>query len=48
MEKQLGAVQVGLWADLIAVNGDPTKDIAKTRAANVTFVMKGGAVYKRP
>jgi imidazolonepropionase-like amidohydrolase len=48
MEKQLGAVQTGLWADLIAVDGDPTKDITKTRAANVKFVMKGGAVYKRP
>jgi imidazolonepropionase-like amidohydrolase len=48
MEQQLGSVQNGLWADLIAVDGDPTKDITKTRAANVTFVMKGGAVYKRP
>ncbi len=48
MEKQLGAVQTGLWADLIAVDGDPTKDITKTRAANVKFVMKGGVVYKRP
>jgi imidazolonepropionase-like amidohydrolase len=48
MEKQLGAVQTGLWADLIAVDGDPTKDITKTRASNVKFVMKGGAIYKRP
>ncbi len=48
MEKNLGSVQTGLWADLIAVDGDPTKDITKTRAANVKFVMKGGVVYKRP
>jgi imidazolonepropionase-like amidohydrolase len=48
MEKQLGSVQTGLLADLIAVDGDPTKDITKTRGANVQFVMKGGAVYKRP
>lgn len=48
MEKQLGSVQTGLWADLIAVDGDPTKDITKTRAANVKFVMKGGVVFKRP
>lgn len=48
MEKQLGSVQTGLWADLIAVDGDPTKDITKTRATNVKFVMKGGVVFKRP
>ena len=48
MENRLGAVKQGLWADLIAVDSDPTKDITKTRAANVKFVMKNGAVYRRP
>jgi imidazolonepropionase-like amidohydrolase len=47
LENRLGAVKSGLWADLIAVDGDPTKDITKTRATNVKFVMKGGAVYKK-
>jgi imidazolonepropionase-like amidohydrolase len=48
MEKQIGTVQTGLWADLIAIDGDPTTDISKTRATNVKFVMKGGVVYKQP
>ena len=45
---RVGSVKVGLLADLIAVDGDPTKDIARTRAANVKFVMKGGVVYVKP
>ena len=48
MENRVGAVKTGLWADLIAVEGDPTHDISKIRAANVKLVMKGGVVYKRP
>jgi imidazolonepropionase-like amidohydrolase len=48
LENRLGAVKPGLWADLIAVQGDPTKDITKVEAGNVKFVMKGGVVYKRP
>ncbi|MBI3568776.1 MAG: amidohydrolase family protein, partial [Gemmatimonadetes bacterium] len=48
LDDRLGRVQSGLLADLIAVDGDPTKDIAKTRAANVKFVMKGGVVFRKP
>ncbi len=48
LENRLGAVKAGLWADLIAVEGDPTKDISRIRAGNVKMVMKGGVIYKRP
>ena len=48
LENRLGAVKTGLWADLIAVEGDPTKDISRIRATNVKLVMKAGVVYKRP
>jgi len=41
---QIGAIAPGLQADLIAVEGDPSKDITALR--RVVFVMKGGRVYR--
>jgi imidazolonepropionase-like amidohydrolase len=42
---KIGSVEPGNFADIIAVNGDPTKDV--TLLQNPVFVMKGGAVYKQ-
>jgi len=42
-EQNFGAIAPGLYADIIAVAGDPTRDI--TELQRVKFVMKGGAVY---
>jgi imidazolonepropionase-like amidohydrolase len=41
---KLGTIEAGKWADIVAVTGDPLKDI--TELQNVKFVMKGGAVFK--
>lgn len=44
MEDQLGSIEKGKFADIIAVNDDPTKNI--NTMENVVFVMKNGKVYK--
>jgi imidazolonepropionase-like amidohydrolase len=41
---QIGSIAPGLQADIIALDGDPLKDITAVR--RVVFVMKGGNVYK--
>ena len=41
---RIGSIAPGYEADIIALEGDPLKDITAVR--RVTFVMKGGAVYK--
>ena len=43
-EDRVGAIEPGLFADLIAVPGDPTDDVAILE--DVPFVMKGGVVVK--
>jgi len=42
-ERNIGAIAPGLYADIVAVAGDPTRDI--TELQRVKFVMKGGTVY---
>ena len=44
MSDQIGAIAPGMEADLIAVDGDPVRDISALR--RVVFVMRGGKVYK--
>jgi len=41
---KVGTIEPGKWADIVAVSGDPLKDI--TELQRVKFVMKGGNVYK--
>ncbi|HEY3771086.1 MAG TPA: amidohydrolase family protein [Candidatus Angelobacter sp.] len=42
---RIGTLEPGKFADIVAVNGDPTKDV--TLLENPVFVMKGGTVYKK-
>ena len=42
---EIGSIKPGKYADLVAVSGDPLKDIRVLE--NVEFVMKEGRVYKQ-
>ena len=44
LERSIGSIETGKYADIIAVKGNPLDDI--TILENVEFVMKGGKVYK--
>ena len=44
-EGQIGSLEPGYLADVIAVPGDPLEDISVLES--VSFVMKGGVVYKK-
>jgi imidazolonepropionase-like amidohydrolase len=43
-DKNLGSLTVGKWADIVAVSGDPLKDIRNMQ--KIDFVMKNGVIYK--
>jgi imidazolonepropionase-like amidohydrolase len=45
MEDRIGRVKEGLFADVIAVDGDPSRDLSKLHSVN--FVMKNGVIYKQ-
>ena len=44
-EGQIGSVEPGYFADVVAVSGDPLQDVSVL--GNVSFVMKNGVVYKK-
>jgi imidazolonepropionase-like amidohydrolase len=46
MQKDIGTIEPGKLADIVAMKGDPLTDI--TALEHVDFVMKGGVVYKKP
>jgi imidazolonepropionase-like amidohydrolase len=43
-QEQIGSIEKGKYADLIAVSGDPLTDI--TELQHVKFVMKGGKIVR--
>jgi imidazolonepropionase-like amidohydrolase len=44
MSGQIGVIAPGAYADVVAVSGDPLKDVKEL--GNVRFVMKDGSVFK--
>ena len=46
MSDQIGAIDVGKFADIVATSGNPLEDVGALQ--KLDFVMKGGEVYKRP
>jgi imidazolonepropionase-like amidohydrolase len=44
LQNEIGAIAPGMQADIIALDGDPLKDITAVR--RVVFVMKGGKIYR--
>jgi imidazolonepropionase-like amidohydrolase len=46
MQNEIGTIETGKYADIVAVPGDPLADVAVMQ--KVDFVMKGGVVYRKP
>ena len=44
LDKTIGSLTVGKYADIVAVSGDPLKDIKRMEKS--VFVMKKGMIYK--
>jgi imidazolonepropionase-like amidohydrolase len=45
-DKHLGTLTAGKWADIVAVSGDPSRNIENIQ--KVVFVMKNGMIYNQP